>query len=242
MSRYQNTCLTVTATIEGENEAGKERTGTALINTPEGVVAATVTSLGDDPAGLGVLVEANVSAETIVIIEGTSEETETQDGVTTRERGSAHGKETVNATGIEKQIGEEMGRNLLDEKYLLPKIRLVPVYSPTSKPDSEYSNNAEAGQVPEDDDTAMMAMMGMAGFGSTKGKHVEGNQEGAVNIKKTRTWRQYMNRLAHNHIIPMSSTNIQCVIDEEDSTGPFLAFIIHTTLISLPIRPLDKIK
>ncbi|KAJ3845283.1 hypothetical protein F5878DRAFT_599873 [Lentinula raphanica] len=66
--------------------------------------------------------------------------------------------------------------------------------SPTSKPDSEYSNNAEAGQVPEDDDTAMMAMMGMAGFGSTKGKHVEGNQEGAVNIKKTRTWRQYMNR------------------------------------------------
>ncbi|KAJ3977173.1 hypothetical protein EV361DRAFT_114164 [Lentinula raphanica] len=67
-------------------------------------------------------------------------------------------------------------------------------HSPTSKPDSEYSNNAEAGQVPEDDDTAMMAMMGMAGFGSTKGKHVEGNQEGAVNIKKTRTWRQYMNR------------------------------------------------
>jgi len=45
-----------------------------------------------------------------------------------------------------------------------------------------------------DDDVAMMSMMGMAGFGSTKGKHVDGNQEGAVQLKKVRTWRQYMNR------------------------------------------------
>lgn len=45
-----------------------------------------------------------------------------------------------------------------------------------------------------DDDAAMMAMMGVTGFGTTKGKQVEGNQEGSVNIKKTRTWRQYMNR------------------------------------------------
>jgi len=37
-------------------------------------------------------------------------------------------------------------------------------------------------------------MMGMSGFGTTKGTHVEGNQEGAVNVKKIRTWRQYMNR------------------------------------------------
>ncbi|KAJ3503970.1 hypothetical protein NLJ89_g8191 [Agrocybe chaxingu] len=28
----------------------------------------------------------------------------------------------------------------------------------------------------------------------TQGKHVEGNQEGAANVKKQRTWRQYMNR------------------------------------------------
>lgn len=45
-----------------------------------------------------------------------------------------------------------------------------------------------------DDDAAMMAMMGMSGFGSTKGKHVIGNQEGGANVKKVRTWRQYMNR------------------------------------------------
>lgn len=40
----------------------------------------------------------------------------------------------------------------------------------------------------------MMAMMGFAGFGSTKGQAVEGNQEGAVKINQQRTWRQYMNR------------------------------------------------
>jgi len=45
-----------------------------------------------------------------------------------------------------------------------------------------------------DDDEAMLAMMGMTGFGSTKGQHVQGNQEGSANVKKTRTWRQYMNR------------------------------------------------
>ncbi|KIL68602.1 hypothetical protein M378DRAFT_893492 [Amanita muscaria Koide BX008] len=45
-----------------------------------------------------------------------------------------------------------------------------------------------------DDDAGMMAAMGMGGFGSTKGKHVAGNQEGGVDIKKIRTWRQYMNR------------------------------------------------
>lgn len=46
----------------------------------------------------------------------------------------------------------------------------------------------------DEDDADIMASMGMSGFGSTKGKQVEGNQEGAVKIKKIRTWRQYMNR------------------------------------------------
>jgi len=40
----------------------------------------------------------------------------------------------------------------------------------------------------------MMAIMGVSGFGTSKGKHVDGNQEGFVDIKKRRTWRQYMNR------------------------------------------------
>ena len=64
----------------------------------------------------------------------------------------------------------------------------------------------------DDDDAAMMAIMGLSNFGSTKvcrwyhligvklifhawqRQAVAGNQEGAVNIKKVRTWRQYMNR------------------------------------------------
>jgi len=46
----------------------------------------------------------------------------------------------------------------------------------------------------DDDDATMMALMGLSNFGSTKGQSVVGNQEGAVNIKKIRTWRQYMNR------------------------------------------------
>jgi len=39
-----------------------------------------------------------------------------------------------------------------------------------------------------------MAALGFGGFGSTKGKHVPGNEAGLANVKKERTWRQYMNR------------------------------------------------
>ncbi|TFK27412.1 hypothetical protein FA15DRAFT_555403, partial [Coprinopsis marcescibilis] len=49
-------------------------------------------------------------------------------------------------------------------------------------------------EVENEDDAAIRAMMGIGGFGTTKGKSVLGNQEGSANIKKTRTWRQYMNR------------------------------------------------
>ncbi|GBE81923.1 hypothetical protein BKA93DRAFT_514389 [Sparassis latifolia] len=58
----------------------------------------------------------------------------------------------------------------------------------------EEGEEDEVMDATNDDDVAMMAMLGMSGFGSTKGKHVEGNQEGSVQIKKMRTWRQYMNR------------------------------------------------
>ncbi|KAJ1562156.1 U4/U6.U5 small nuclear ribonucleoprotein [Nowakowskiella sp. JEL0078] len=40
----------------------------------------------------------------------------------------------------------------------------------------------------------MMILMGFGDFGSTKGKHVFGNDVGDINMKKTRTYRQYMNR------------------------------------------------
>lgn len=62
----------------------------------------------------------------------------------------------------------------------------------------------------EEEEDAMAAMMGFGGFGTTKvcppflisefpsnglqGKKVVGNQEGGADVKKVRTWRQYMNR------------------------------------------------
>ncbi|TFY63758.1 hypothetical protein EVJ58_g3054 [Rhodofomes roseus] len=59
---------------------------------------------------------------------------------------------------------------------------------------TEDGEEGEAMDATNDDDAAMMGLMGLAGFGTTKGKHVDGNQEGAVEVKRVRTWRQYMNR------------------------------------------------
>ncbi|KAK0210621.1 hypothetical protein DFS33DRAFT_1294394 [Desarmillaria ectypa] len=63
---------------------------------------------------------------------------------------------------------------------------------PNLDPDAPDDVQNEAMDNPDED--AMIGMMGLGGFGSTKGKHVDGNQEGSANVKKTRTWRQYMNR------------------------------------------------
>lgn len=41
---------------------------------------------------------------------------------------------------------------------------------------------------------AMQAMMGLGGFGSTKGQKVAGNDVGAVRKGKKSEYRQYMNR------------------------------------------------
>ncbi|KAF8508031.1 hypothetical protein BU17DRAFT_100060 [Hysterangium stoloniferum] len=48
----------------------------------------------------------------------------------------------------------------------------------------------------EGEEEDRMAAMGFGGFGATKGKPVIGNQEGGVEIKNQRTWRQYMTRYA----------------------------------------------
>ncbi|KAG4218409.1 hypothetical protein PC116_g33111 [Phytophthora cactorum] len=51
--------------------------------------------------------------------------------------------------------------------------------------------------VVEEDDSlsAMQAMMGFGGFGTTKGTHVVGNNAGAVRKEKKTEYRQYMNRV-----------------------------------------------
>lgn len=116
-----------------------------------------------------------------MIIAEKTEENGIQEGQTTRER------RIVNMTGIEKEIRETTEGDPQSEKFHLPKNRLIQVGSDisnhrsvanlqltdsplTSKPDSEYFNNGtEAGEtVEDDDDAAMMAAMGMAGFGTTK--------------------------------------------------------------------------
>lgn len=40
----------------------------------------------------------------------------------------------------------------------------------------------------------MMRKMGFGGFGTTKGKKVEGNIGGMAKVNKPRKYRQYMNR------------------------------------------------
>ncbi|KAI0884434.1 uncharacterized protein GGS22DRAFT_23129 [Annulohypoxylon maeteangense] len=50
--------------------------------------------------------------------------------------------------------------------------------------------------VVEDDGlSAMQAMMGFGGFGTTKGAHIPGNNAGAVRKEKKTEYRQYMNRI-----------------------------------------------
>jgi len=58
----------------------------------------------------------------------------------------------------------------------------------------EEGEDAEPMDAVNEDEAAMMALMGFGGFDSTKGKPVVGNETGIVDIKKQRTWRQYMNR------------------------------------------------
>ncbi|GHJ89979.1 hypothetical protein NliqN6_6381 [Naganishia liquefaciens] len=71
-----------------------------------------------------------------------------------------------------------------------------PYRRPRNRDGEHIDPDAEGGdgEDEEDEEAAAMAAMGFGGFGSTKGKHREGNAEGGANIKKERTWRQYMNR------------------------------------------------
>ncbi|KAH8914815.1 DUF1777-domain-containing protein [Atractiella rhizophila] len=65
-----------------------------------------------------------------------------------------------------------------------------------------------------DDTEAMARMMGFGGFTTTHGKQVDGNEVGTANVKKQRTWRQYMNRKGGfnrsslSHILPVECTDL----------------------------------
>lgn len=61
-------------------------------------------------------------------------------------------------------------------------------------PEANAADEKEDGAPVDEAEAAMMASMGFGGFGTTKGTHVKGNSQGGANVKKERTWRQYMNR------------------------------------------------
>jgi U4/U6.U5 tri-snRNP-associated protein 3 len=50
-------------------------------------------------------------------------------------------------------------------------------------------------EVEDNEMSAMQAMMGFGGFGTTKGQKVAGNNAGAVYKAKKTEYRQYMNRI-----------------------------------------------
>ena len=53
-----------------------------------------------------------------------------------------------------------------------------------------------------------------------EGQHVTGNQEGATNVKKPRTWRQYMNRYVFSKYgLPVIVTLHSLFVGVEDSIG-----------------------
>ncbi|CAG8530006.1 11546_t:CDS:2 [Paraglomus brasilianum] len=59
----------------------------------------------------------------------------------------------------------------------------------------ESTNVVEVSIDPDEEpEKAMLAFMGISGFSTTKGAKVTGNDMSAVNIKKQRQYRQYMNR------------------------------------------------
>ncbi|EMD38378.1 hypothetical protein CERSUDRAFT_64634 [Gelatoporia subvermispora B] len=117
-----------------------------------------------------------------------------------RERESERGKEKDSrdlGRGPEHPTKHEESRSVTKPDGMREESRLeTPDRRHESEARTDEGEEGEAMDVMNDDEAAMMAMMGlpMSGFGSTKGKRVEGNQEGAVNVKKMRTWRQYMNR------------------------------------------------
>ncbi|KAG1827074.1 uncharacterized protein BJ212DRAFT_1310208 [Suillus subaureus] len=119
----------------------------------------------------------------------------------TRDKESRH-KDPHNQRDHPQQVGRYDAERLLEKPSQArtpppaPPADAGPSFSqkrPNLDPDA-LSEEGEAMDATNADEESMMAAMGLTGFGTTKGKHVDGNQEGFADVKKIRTWRQYMNR------------------------------------------------
>ena len=111
---------------------------------------------------------------------------------------------------LEKQnrmnkLREEVKRKEMIERGINPDYKTKEEKKLSKKTDNNNhnENDNEGGQYsdsePEqEDDSAMMAMMGFSGFSTTKNTKVEDNHtsaaKGTANLAKGRTYRQYMNR------------------------------------------------
>ncbi|KAI0834547.1 hypothetical protein F5Y06DRAFT_151641 [Hypoxylon sp. FL0890] len=69
--------------------------------------------------------------------------------------------------------------------------------TPNSQQGDAMDEDVEEEDIVVEDDglSAMQAMMGFGGFGTTKGTHIPGNNAGAVRKEKKTEYRQYMNRV-----------------------------------------------
>ncbi|KAI1096980.1 hypothetical protein F5B19DRAFT_435391 [Rostrohypoxylon terebratum] len=69
--------------------------------------------------------------------------------------------------------------------------------TPNSNRGDAMDEDVEEEDIVVEDDglSAMQAMMGFGGFGTTKGTHIPGNNAGAVRKEKKTEYRQYMNRI-----------------------------------------------
>lgn len=66
--------------------------------------------------------------------------------------------------------------------------------NPRDTDGEERGRSATRTPVEDDAPADMISLMGFAGFGSTKGKHIEGTKGGAATRVRPPEYRQYMNR------------------------------------------------
>ena len=105
-----------------------------------------------------------------------------------------------------QKLREEMKRKDLLEQGIDPEAEekrlnhLANPPTPSSKPQQTDNGSDEYtdSEPEQEDDTAMLAMMGFTGFTTTKNQKVEDNHtsaaKGVASLAKGRTYRQYMNR------------------------------------------------
>ncbi|KDQ07923.1 hypothetical protein BOTBODRAFT_180272 [Botryobasidium botryosum FD-172 SS1] len=97
----------------------------------------------------------------------------------------------------DRMRGQDSSSKKADERPTPPvrSAQPTPAASSTATPvPIDLDPAPEEGEDMSDSERQMQAMMGFGGFDTTKNKGVEGNQTGAANLIKQRTWRQYMNR------------------------------------------------